>query len=453
MKVFKRLLPVFLIAIFMLGACKPAPVTTPEVTDVPEIEETTEVVEPEVTEAPATEEVAEPVTLTIMHNWEPSTPGRNQVLAAIIEEFSAAHPNITVVQEIFPDTEVPNKVDTAYLAGEEPEIVFANQWANTRIWTDNGVTVPVQDYLVEWGMGDNYFIQSTLDSYTSDTGDLRAFPLSGFYWPIFYRTDIFEAAGVEIPTTQEELIAVAPALRAAGFQPFVVGGTDYTGLNFMMLQMQGCMDDKEGLELAANGGWAANANALKCAELFVQMRDGGVFADGTEGFDFTTMLAEFSAGNVAMMMAGSWSFVNVPVELHDKITVGGFPIPAESVQDKPVYYSSYNSKAVWITRNGAAKIDAVAEFIKYLYAPENMARLTEGGNISALVSEPVDKSVLNPLLVKCFDLVNIGKVLMQPQDAFPSTIKGETDRVVREAYIPNGMTAIQILEALDAEYN
>jgi multiple sugar transport system substrate-binding protein len=449
MKKYKFIGVLLAILVFTLASCGPAATETPPDSQVQVAtkENTAPVV-------PATTEASENVTLRIMHNWEPGTDktGTRVVLAEVIAKFSELYPNITIDQEIFGDLEIPTKVETAFLVGEEPDIVFANQFNTTVLWPESGVTFPVQDYLSEWGMGDNYFLQSALDSYTSDKGDLRAFPLEGFYWPILYREDLFKAAGVEIPKTQEELIQIAPALRAAGFQPLVVGGTDWTGLNLIMLQMQGCMDDKEGLDLAKNGGWANNANAKKCADLFVQMRDGGVLADNTEGLDFSTMNAEFFTGKYAMMMTGSWSFPDVPQEFKENIVALGFPPAADSPQEKPVFYSSYNAKGVWITRNGVKNIDAVEKFVRLLYSPEFIARFIEEGLVSPLSSVKVDETKIDPLFVKCWTLADTSHVLMQPQDAFPATTFGSVERTLSEAYVPNGLSAQQILEALDSTY-
>ncbi|HSM24161.1 MAG TPA: extracellular solute-binding protein [Anaerolineaceae bacterium] len=400
----------------------------------------------------STVEEVEPVTLTIVHDWEPSSGGTHEAFAGIVEAFMAENSNIKIVQEIYANESIPNKIETAFMAGKEPDVILMNQFNTTRLWLDNGVTVPVQDYLTEWGMSENYFIQSALDSYTTDGGDLRAFPLEGFIWPILYRVDVFEAAGVAIPQTQEELLAATPALRAAGYAPFVVGGSDWTGFNFLMLQMQGCMENDEGLELATNGGWVDNANAQRCAEIFVQMRDNEVFTNGTEGLDNSTMLAEFTTDKAAMMMTGSWSFSDIPDELRENIQVIGFPPAADSPQEKPILYSSFNAKGVWITRNGVEKIDPVGKFISFLYKPENIAKLVEAGMVSPLISVPVDETKMNPLTIKGFTLAESSNVLLQPQDFFPAEISGEVGRVLREAYIPNGMSSLDFLEALDALY-
>ena len=152
--------------------------------------------------------------------------------------------------------------------------MFSNIYADTLLWPESGVTVPVNDYLDDWRLGNGYFLESALDNYTNASGQIIAFPLEGFYWPVWYNTKAFDAAGVDIPQTQEDLIAAAPKLREAGYQPFVTGGSDWTGFNAFLLMLQGSIPTEEALDLATNGGWAASENALKGAELFVQMRDG-----------------------------------------------------------------------------------------------------------------------------------------------------------------------------------
>lgn len=55
--------------------------------------------------------------------------------------------------------------------------------------------------------------------YSSASGELQAFPYSGFLWPVWYNTRILDEAGLEIPTTTDELIAAAQALREADKTP------------------------------------------------------------------------------------------------------------------------------------------------------------------------------------------------------------------------------------------
>jgi len=87
------------------------------------------------------------------------------------------------------------------------------------------------------------------------------------------------------------------------------------------------MTDQEFGEYYRKGNFSDSANFVKSVELFVQLRDAGVFADDAEGLEFATMNELFFSGQAAMVHAGSWSFAELPAELQPDVVVGGFPIP------------------------------------------------------------------------------------------------------------------------------
>ena len=207
----------------------------------------------------------EQVTLKILHNWGPED-SKGPALQAIFDEFMAANPNITIETEVLPDTDIPTRVETAFLGGEEPDLVFQNYLAETLDWVDEGVTVPVTGYMTDWGLRDS-FLDAAISQYTRADGEIAAFPLEGFNWPIWYNTEIFKAAGVEIPTTMDELITAAQAIRAAGYQPFVVGGGDWTGYRFSQLVLVSGLPEDEAADLLQHGGFADSDNALAAMQV------------------------------------------------------------------------------------------------------------------------------------------------------------------------------------------
>src|SRR6185436_16332664 len=108
----------------------------------------------------------------------------------------------------------PLKVETASAAKQEPDLVFVQRVGSPLTWTDSGVALPVNDLITKWGF-DGKFKDVALSNYTNADGKIQAFPLEGYTWPIWYNTSVFEKAGVPIPTTTDELIAAAKAIRAA----------------------------------------------------------------------------------------------------------------------------------------------------------------------------------------------------------------------------------------------
>ena len=186
--------------------------------------------------------------------------------------------------------------------------------------------------------------------------------MEGYTWPIWYNTSVFKAAGVAIPTTTDQLIAAAAKINAAGDSPVIASGSDGMGQYLFTLIVQSMMTDAEAAKALGGGDWTI-PSAVKGVQLFTQLRDAKVFVNGIEGIDFAGANTKYFEGKTAMSHFGAWSFGDAPKDLLPNIQLGGFPLPAGSPHKAPIYYSAFTAKGIWITPNGAAKIDAVKKFI------------------------------------------------------------------------------------------
>lgn len=389
--------------------------------------------------------------LTITHNWGPDD-SKGPILQSIFDDFVKENPGVNIEETIAPDSDIPTVVETAFLGGAETDLVFQNYLGPTTEWVSSGLAVPVTSYLEEWGLKDG-FVATALDQYTEASGEIAAFPLEGFNWPIWYNTAILKEAGVDIPTTADELIAAAEKIRAAGYQPFAIGGSDWTGFRFFQMFVASGVTPDELKVLFAQGGFADNANAVKTVEAFVAMRDAGVFADNAEGLEFNTMNELFFSGKAAMMHGGSWSYAELPEALLDDVVVGGFPKMAHSSYPHPTAWAGYSAKGIWITRNGAKKIDVIEKFVTFIYQPEMIARFVEQtGMVPPLANVPVDESVLNPLFVQSLSLAENTSFPYPTELVTPASAADTFDRAGSDAFVP-GISAADILQAMDDAFD
>ena len=392
------------------------------------------------------------VTLRLLTNWSPDD-SKGPALASIIEDFEAAYPNISIELEYGTDQDIPTKVETAFLAGEEPDLVLQNLLGITTEWEANGVTIPVTDLIEEWGLKDQ-FRENALQEYTIND-ELVAFPLEGFNWPIWYNMDILAEAGIEeLPVTWAEFMDVALAVREAGYQPFALGGQDWTGGDFLMTALIGTLTDEELVAVLQEGAFAETEKVVEFFNAFVEWRDAGVFVDNAEGLEFSSMNEMFFSGDAAMMHGGSWSYAELPEELQSVVQLGGIPLPPGSPYEKPFWYNAYGAKGLWITRNGEEKLDAVSEFVKFFFQPEMIARFVEqSGMIPPLTNVPVNEDLLSPVFVLSLG-IDVDAI---PPEAFaymPTSISfdGGWYGVTALAFVP-GTSADEIIAAIEDLYS
>ncbi len=159
---------------------------------------------------------------------------------------------------------------------------------------------------------------------------------------LVYRSDVLEEVGVEVPTTYEEMLAAAEAIRAAGIMENPIGGPYAAGWNLaqefnnMFLGYGG--QHFEAGTAVPNVNSEAGIKALEMMKALSEYMNPDYLTHDSNGTS-----AEFRAGNMALMhMWGSRAAVltdaeGVPQEVIDgfaiagPMTVGGGDTPASTL--------------------------------------------------------------------------------------------------------------------------
>ena len=391
--------------------------------------------------------------LTIQHSGVPSEPFSGPLKAAI-KQFEKDNPDIDIQEKVVDVEDSPQVYETSLTAGDPAEIVMINLYGKPTRWMENQATLPVTDYLDEWGLTDDLKAEA-VEQWTGKSGDIQAFPYFGFAWPVFYNTAMLQEAGVEaVPQTSEELLDASQKLEAAGLGGVAVGGRDWSGNKFFWQTIQAYIPPDEMRDLYMNGGWAEDPNVRKGVDLFTALRDAGVFIDSAEGQTVDAMYAAFNKESAAIMSAGSWAFEGTPDDVVKTTQLSGLPMPEDSVYDKPTVYAGYTSLGFWLSPTAEEKIDAVEKFIKFMYQPETFAPfIEEGGYLPPLEDAKFDVEKVHPLLREVVEGEYEGKVeLAVLADTFvpPDTLSA-TERATSLAFSP-GTSTDEIIEALGAAY-
>jgi len=268
-------------------------------------------------------------------------------------------------------SDLPIVFETSTLAGKEADVAVVNMMGRTLAWTRLGATVPVNDYLDDWGLRDA-IIPEALAEWTDEEGRLRAFPFTRTNWPVSFNTALLEEAGVgAIPTTSDELVAAADALRSHGIGPVTVGGSDWSGQKMFLQILQGFITQDEARTVFSTGKISESPGAIAGVEHFVELRDAGVFVDNVQGYTSDSELTQFNTRKAAIVPAMSSALALVPNERAAEVTVGGWPVPSSGgVLDRPSVIRSFNGHGIWISENGLKKLDLIKPFVQHLYTPE-----------------------------------------------------------------------------------
>ena len=119
-----------------------------------------------------------------------------------IAEFNALHPDVTVQFERQQWTGLVEKLTTSLSGSDSPDVVeFGNTQAQT--FEAAGAVVDLSEH--REALGGDDLLQSLLEAGTYD-GSLYAVPYYAGARVMLYRTDLFEEAGIEVPTTDRKSV-------------------------------------------------------------------------------------------------------------------------------------------------------------------------------------------------------------------------------------------------------
>lgn len=194
-------LAIVLIASMVLSACA-VPAPTPQVKEV----EVTRVVEKVVEK-----EVEKPVTKPTLQFWSTETqPARAAKTQAILDRFEAQS-GIHVELILTDENALPELMTAAVAAGTLPDVIFhpvdfTIGWYNEGILDADAATAAIE------ALGKETFSAGALNL-VDVGGKYAAIPTDGWGQLLIYRQDLFDAAGLEAPTTFDKILAAAKALN------------------------------------------------------------------------------------------------------------------------------------------------------------------------------------------------------------------------------------------------
>ena len=155
---------------------------------------------------PAVETQTGPVSLRFWTNL--NVDAQAKVIQAQANACAAELDDVTIEFEAVPFADMYTKLATAFRSGNGPDIMNTNEGA-VSFAQDAGYLVPVDDVIDEHGRDD--FLPSYLAAVQKDD-ESWGVPDWALHQEIWYRTDLFKAAGLEVPTTWDELMDAAVAL-------------------------------------------------------------------------------------------------------------------------------------------------------------------------------------------------------------------------------------------------
>ena len=280
-------------------------------------------------------------------------------VSALLADFNAAYPNITVKVEYLDYTNGDDKVNTAIEGGQAPDIVMEGPERLIANWGAKGLMVDLKD-IVPAGTYD-----SIISSCTSANGEVYELPVCMIAHCMAINRDVFEAAGALQYLNEETHTwnSVEDFFKAV--QAVADAGNDYVGV----IYCGGQGGDQGTRALITNIGGGTYANAEHTEYTYASQENAEALAKlyAQDGIEFDTAIVASDEiqnfVNGTFQMAFCWN-ISQEVNNADALTFDVLPMAFPSDTTPSL------QGGIWgfgVFDNGdAAKIEAAKTFIQFM---------------------------------------------------------------------------------------
>lgn len=366
------------------------------------------------------------------------------------EEQTGVHVDL----EVIPWDSLLNRILSATTSGQAPDVLnIGNTWSASLQAT--GAFMPFDDEAFEAIGGQDKFLETSLSSTGAEGETPTSVPLYGLAYALFYNKQMFADAGLEPPTTWDELVSDAQQLTdpAADRWGMTIAGSSYTeSAHFAFI-----FGKQNGADFIDDEG---NANfttpeAVAAIKQYTDLMATDKVVNPSDAQNATTneAVADFTNGNAAMIMAQNnveASFASngmtpdqygvVPIPILDPLPEGGEAVNSHVAGINMSIFSDGNT-------------DAALDFVEFMTSPEEQVILNDKFGSLPVVEEAWDAPEFqDPNLAVYNDvLANTAAALpMIPNESqFETTVGSAVNDLIASAATGQPVTEQEIEAALD----
>ena len=299
--------------------------------------------------------------LKLWHMEEP--PNRVKRFQSVIDKFNAEHSDIKVTVEVQSWNNAYTEFPAAIMAGSGPDLLATIPDHATVIY-ELGVVQPVTDIVNAIDAEQKYY-DSAIAPYKYGN-DIYAIPVYGMGQVLWYRADMFKAAGLTPPTNWEELVNCAKALTkdevyGIALPASLSMATDQVIYSFM------ASAGAENVISSDNTISFNNENTVKAYETYYELLK--YSPEDSNTYTWGEPQALLNSGKVAMAIEKGQYLATFESEsgvAPENLGCVVMPASDASHDSKSIFYSN----AFMLLSKDQAKKDAAGVFFKWLMSPD-----------------------------------------------------------------------------------
>jgi multiple sugar transport system substrate-binding protein len=333
--------------------------------------------------------------------------------------YMEANPNVTIERTYIAFADLKQRLLQGAAAGELPDVVVIDN-PDHQAFSSLGVFEDVTDRVAEWGQADNYFEGPWFSTTFQDKN--YGIPDNSNCLVLWYNTAFFEEAGLEPPTTWDELTSSAEALTEGDRFGLAVSGVKSEEGTFQWLPFLWATGE-DLATLDSEGG-------RRALQLWVDMVEGGSMSKGILGWDQQDVRTQFQNGRAAMMSNGPWQ---IPVLQEESPDLEWDVVTLPEDQQGASILGGENAAIV----QGSENVDAAWDLLMWRQEPEELRTyLTDAGKLPSRSDLAEDWSD-DPVITVFVEQLKVAKaraygdkypeISAAIQEAIQAAVGGQTD--------------------------
>ena len=286
----------------------------------------------------------------------------------MVGKFQEKYPDADIeVEKIKDDSEYWNAMKMRASANQLPDVMFNKPFTLSRF----------KDYLLDLSDLDAAKNNELADGYAID-GQILGVPMTAGYEYVYYWKDMFEEAGVEVPTTWSEFEDVTQKLQEhfgadnKDFMALALGAKDewpdYPFMEFMPALESG--NGQNWNDMATQDEpFAEGTDIQKAYSKIYDLFSSGVCGKDPLGIGNDQATALFAQKQAAIIALGDWGLQNIENGTDDYSELGAFYLPTRDSEDDPFRVIVQGDSFMGVTTH-SENPELAKAFVEWFYSDE-----------------------------------------------------------------------------------
>ena len=355
----------------------------------------------------------EKTTLTFWHGFSGSAA---EVLQTIVDNFNASQDHIFVDAQYQGSYEESlNKLKASARTNAGPDMVQIYE-GGTRFMVDSSFVVPMQELIEKYSIDISQLEENILSYYTVNN-QLYSMPMNTSVPVCYYNKTVLSQVGYpDGPKSWDDIITISKAVMEQNLATWGIAlSTNMWWFELMLLQQGVDLVDQDNGRAApaTRTVFADNELSYQIAEKWLYLYQNG-YASNT-GFASSDCRTVFFAGLAPIILDSSSSLRNYVDTIGDNFEMDVCALPTLT-DDAPNAGVTLGGASLYVVdKKDETKLDAVAEFIKYLISADAQSLLCLNTGYYSVTKSVYDLDAVKENLEKYPQYVTVRDIMRSSQ--------------------------------------